>query len=516
VTVETSRSATIKVTARSGGHTVVTPPSPLGTTHELPILGLRTDRDYTLSVAATSRDGVVDRSDTTAHYTTPPLPKGFPELKVTSDPKRVSPGITLIPLISGESGALRDPAPGEGPSKLATGRVIGVDEEGQVVWYYQTKLQVLSVAPTPRGTLLLSIDGDNIHKLDAAVREIDMLGNTLAEWSTKLAERSGMALSDDPDDSAKRVSVDIDSIHHDVHELPNGNLLALSTELIKVDREKGRELCPTAPVEYVVGDVVVEFERGGKVVGSWPVSAAFDPTARPGSDMCKRDTSAPADWMYPDVADERDWTHANAVVLDEAHDTLIVSLRHLDAVIGLRYRADQDGPAGALLWEMGPHGDLKMQGDGLYQYHQHAAKLRDDGSLILFDNGNLRPGTTDGGGTTPTFSRAVIYKIDPDAGTVSQVWAHRDENPWGQPTFVPFLGDADPLANGDVLITYGVVADADQRPPRPHVRIVEVDPDVKGGGAGDEVVFDLLVGGDTGSGWAAYHAQKVRSLYPDS
>jgi hypothetical protein len=513
VTVKTSQAASVTVTATSGDHRVVTPASTVGTTHEVPVLGLRTDRDYRMSITAESRDGVVHRSTTTAHFTTPPLPKDFPELKLTSERTRVSPGITLIPIISGASGALKDPSAGRVPSKLATGRVIGVDETGQVVWYYQTKLEVVSVAPTTHGTLLLGIDDDNVHNFDASVREIDMLGNTVGEWSTKIADREGKALGAEPGDSATRVSVDIDSVHHDVHELPNGHLIALSTELIEVGGQKGRELCPTDPVRYIVGDVVVEFERSGKVVGRWPVSAAIDPAQQPGSDMCKPNTSAPSDWMYPGVTDERDWTHANAVVLDAAHNTLIVSLRHLDAVIGLRYRADGHGPAGALEWELGPHGDLAMQGAGLYQYHQHAAKLRSDGSLILFDNGNLRPGTTDGGGTTPTFSRAAIFEIDPAARTVRQVWQHRDDNPWGQPTFVPFMGDADPLPNGDVLITYALVADMDRQPLRPYVRLVEVDPDIAGGGAGDKVVFDLLVGGDTGPGWVAYHAQRVPSLY---
>jgi len=511
VTVETSRPTTITVTATSGNHVVKTPPSGAGETHEVPILGLRTDRDYKLLITADSNDKVHERSNATAHYKTPPLPRDFPPLKVTTDANRVSPGIILIPLYQPGPDV---PEANGNESNVAAGRVIGVDETGEVVWYYKTKLQVLAVTPTSRGTLILGMDDLNVHNLDSSVREIDMLGNTVAEWSTKLAERSGKALTHEPGDSATRISLNIDSVHHDIHELPNGNIIALSTELIEVGGEKGRELCPNNPVDYVVGDVVVEFERGGRVVGTWPVSTVFDPTRRPGSDMCmERDGRAPEDWLYPDVANERDWTHANSVTVDEANNTLIVSLRNLDAVLGLRYRADGDGAAGALLWELGPNGDLAMQGDGLFQYHQHAAKLRDDGTLILFDNGNLRPGNTDSGGSNPPFSRAVIYKIDPGAGTVRQVWEHRDEDPWGGPAFVPMLGNAQPLANGNVLITYGVVADMKQQPLRPHVRVVEVAPDIKGGGRGDKIVSDLLVGGNAGSGWAAYQAQKVPSLY---
>ncbi len=515
VTIDTADSATVTVTATSGDHEIVTPASKTGKTHEVPILGLRTDRDYELSVTAESDDGHTERSAATADYTTPPLPKDFPELKVTSKPDRVSPGITLIPLISGDSAALQDPGPDATRSPLATGRLIGVDETGEVVWYYETDLQVISVEPTPSGTLLLGIDEGSILNLDASMREIDLLGNTLGEWSTKIADSSGKTLPDEPLGPKPIVSVAMDSMHHDVHELPNGNLIGLSTELIEVDAATGRELCPLDPPTYLVADVVVEFERGGEVVGEWPVAPLYDPVARPGSSMCPEppDTRSPESWQYHEVADERDWTHANAITLDEANNTLIVSLREIDAVIGLRYQEDEDGAAGELLWELGPDGDLEMQGDGLFSYHQHGPDIRDDGTLLVYDNGNLRPGTTDAGGTEPSFSRAVIYKIDPGAGTVSQVWEHRDENPWGGPMFVPFLGDADSLENGNVLIAHGVFADPDRRP---YARVLEVVPDIDGGGAGNEVVLDILVGRPEGAGWVAYHAAKLPSLYPGS
>ncbi|MFN8050309.1 MAG: aryl-sulfate sulfotransferase [Acidimicrobiales bacterium] len=510
VTVTTSRSATVTVTATSGRHRVVTPASTTGTTLRVPVLGLRTDRDYTLSVTAETASGVVDRYATDAHYRTPPLPTGFPKFAVTSDPKRVSAGITLIPLISGESGALKDPVPGQKKSPLATGRLVGVDETGEVVWYYESELEVISVEPTSHDTLLLGIDEGSVLNLDGSVREIDMLGNTVAAWSSRLAQRSGKTISAAADGEVPVVQVAMDSFHHDVRELPNGNLIALSTELITVDPDKGRKVCPQSPVERVVGDVVVEFKRTGEVVGQWPLSAVYDPMTRPGTDLCTPNAATPDGWMYPGVTDERDWTHANAVTVDEAHNTLIVSLRQLDAVIGLRYRADGSGPAGRLLWELGPHGDLAMQGDGGVQYHQHSTRLLPDGSLVLFDNGNDRP-AGGGDGADQPYSRAVIYRIDAATRSVTQVWSHRDDNPWGGPSFVPFLGGADPLEGGNVLITYGVIADSDRRP---HTRIVEVAPDLAGGGAGDKVVLDILVGGDTGSGWVSYHAVKIPSLYP--
>lgn len=506
VTVATSNLATVTVTATSGDHTVLSPTTSLGLTHEVPILGLRTSRDYRLSIEANSNAGVDQVKDDVSGYTTPPLPDGFPSFTVRSDPDRVSQGVTLIPLLPGSMN------PGELGSDPLTGRLVGIDEAGEVVWYYQTDLQVISVEPTPNGTLLLGLDDDNTFNLDSVAREIDMLGNTLGQWSTELAERSGAVLNrGSAGGAADTVSVQMDSGHHDIHVLPTGNLIALSTELIEVDAATGTTLCPSSPVRHVVSDVVVEFERTGRVVGNWPISAVFNPIARPGSEMCvPPDTRAADAWMYPEVVDERDWTHANAVTLDEANNTLIVSLRSLDAVVGIRYRADRDGAAGELLWELGPQGDLEMQGSGAFPYHQHAPKLMDDGTLILYDNGNLRPGTVDGGGDEPSFSRAVMYHVDAEARTVEQMWEHRDESPWGGPSFSAFLGDADPLENGNVLITHGVVVDDDRRT---HARIVEVNPDIEGRGVGDQVVFDLLIGDEVGSGWVAYHAAKVPTLY---
>lgn len=514
VTVETKTPTVVTVTATSGEHEVVTPASEPATTHAVPILGLWTDRDYELSVTAESDDEAVFQTVAAPGYTTPPLPKGFPELEVTtSEAKQASPGVTFIPLIAGDSEAVTDPLPGAPEGPPSSGRVIGVDETGAVVWYYESELQVISVEPTSSGTLLLGLDEGTLGNLDSSVREIDLLGNTLAEWGSKTAMSRGTSLPDEPLGPKPIIPVDVDSMHHDIHELPNGNLIALSTELIATDPETARTLCPANPATHLVADVVVEFERSGAVVGRWPVAPLFDPVARPGSDMCPDgpDPRSPEGWMYPDVTGERDWTHANAVDLDEEHNALIVSLREVDSVVAIRYQDDENGPAGEALWDLGPEGDLTMRGDGLFQYHQHGIDFRGKGTVLAFDNGNLRPGTQDSGGIQPSFSRAVLYKIDPKARTVRQVWEHRDESPWGGPMYVPFLSDTDPLENGNVLITYGAFLDRDNRP---HARIVEVAPDIEGGGAGDEVVFDMTIGGQTGAGWVAYHSVKLPSLYP--
>jgi hypothetical protein len=239
----------------------------------------------------------------------------------------------------------------------------------------------------------------------------------------------------------------------------------------------------------------------------------FDPLQRPGSDLCTPPIPlAPPNWFYEDRADLRDWTHANAAVVDEATNTLLVSLRHLDAVLGIRYQDDASGPAGELLWDLSSEGTLAMAPGGQYPLHGHAVEPQPDGTILYYDNGNGRPGTRSGGGDAADFSRAVLYRVDPVAGTVTQLWDHVDVTEEGRPVFAAFLSEADRLPNGDVLITHGGMLTADGAF---HSRIVEVVPSSAGGGTGDEdrVVFHLVLGDREGDGWTAYRAERVESLY---
>ncbi len=119
----------------------------------------------------------------------------------------------------------------------------------------------------------------------------------------------------------------------------------------------------------------------------------------------------------------------------------------------------------------------------------------------MYDNGNDRPGR--GTDEAPLYSRAVLYDIDPDAHTIEQTWEYRS-NREGELLFAAFVGDADRLDNGNVLITNGAMNGAGGL----SAQIVEVVPRLPDGG---DVVFNFEV--DGGAGWIVYRAERIPSLF---
>ena len=76
----------------------------------------------------------------------------------------------------------------------------------------------------------------------------------------------------------------------------------------------------------------------------------------------------------------------------------------------------------------------------------------------------------------------------------------------GRALYARFLGDADRMDNGNVLIGHGGIDMPDEYA---NVRIVEVVPD---GASGGEIVWDLSFG-DPERQFISYRAERVPSLY---
>lgn len=471
------------------------PPAEDAGTRTVPLLGLEEDTTYTVEVT----DGEATGSTS---FTTGSMPADMPPIEVESNPEEMSAGLTLFNVIP--FGGEREGGPTE------DGYLIAVDDSGEVVWYYRQTHSIQDVRQIDDGDLLF------IHH-ETGVRKLDVLDGSIVEWS------GTTGLDDAPEDEHGRayagedaIRVDTDQMHHEVIELPDGNLMTLSRELREIDGFP-EPLCDEGDdfngSYEVVTDTVVEFEpESGEVVNEWSLFDYVDP-------LDTLDVIKPAEFcsqylsdVYPDI-EARDWTHSNAVVLDEGRNALLVSVRHLDQVFAIRYQDDDSGPAGELLWRLGEGGDFTLT-SGEWFLHPHAPEVLDDGSILIYDNGNERPGTSLDDPDSLPYSRAVQYEIDVEDGTAEQVWEHRADAP-GEAVYAPFVGDADPLEAGTVLIAHGGLLDPPAHSPQvegvvPWARILEVDYE-----SGDEV-FDLTVKDpDNEAGWIVYRAERIPTLYPE-
>jgi hypothetical protein len=216
-----------------------------------------------------------------------------------------------------------------------------------------------------------------------------------------------------------------------------------------------------------------------------------------------------------------DWGHENAVIEDPRDHSLIVSLRHQNAVIKFTR-------AGQLKWILGPHENwgpafqpylLTPVGEPFaWNYAQHAPEITPQGTLLLYDNGDYRASPFDAWvDDSMNYSRAVEYSINEDTMEVSQVWQYASSN---QTLFTWSVGDADFLKqSGNVLVTFGNVSYVNGVHPNPvltnaaMVRIKEVthDPD-------PEVVFDLELfdsanTNQTYKGCFAYRSDRIPDFY---
>ena len=433
-------------------------------THRLPVVGMRADATYDLTVALFDTDGHPAGSGAVT-FTTGPLPDFIPELEVaTSEPEAMAPGYTLFDTGRWDLDNL---------SREPIGLLVAVDEEGQVVWYYQNPPAANDARLTPAGTILVQYP-------PVGIREIDLLGTTLRSWTW------GDPEGDDPRTVSVATESDIRSFHHEAYLAPSGNILTLGIRDRRLTRAQ-QAVCEEDEPFGIAEDVVIEFTPEGEVLHEWPLADVIDPEDVPGTALCR------------ETGDTRDWAHANGVILDEDRNAVIVTARHLDLTLAFRHEDDAAGPSGELLWSLGPDGTLPLT-EGTFSYHLHAPELQGDGSLLIYDNGNGRPGGVE-------FSRAVRYELDlegpPARWSARQVWEHLVDDEDGEPVYADFLGDADRQPGGNVLIDHGGIGRG-EGPPR--ARIIEVVPE---GASGGPIVFDVRLGAP----WVSYRAERFPSFY---
>lgn len=464
-------------------------------THRIAVTGMHPGRHHRIRVRIESSEtGTYDLSEPLV-FDTPSLPGNFPPIETrVSQPERMEPGVTLFPATLW----LND------KSTMSYGYLIAVDAEGEVVWYLDTGHRIADVRVLRNGHLLY------LHASFKYALEVDLLGNIIRQWHSSRTAKAP---------NRRSVPVYIDSMHHELLELPDGNLMALATELRQFEDFPTSVTDPKAPrgEAYVVCDEVVAFRpEDGWILGRWPLADLLD-RDRLGhlslTDFWKGHYGSRV------RGTSRDWSHANGLAYDHEAGAMIVSIRHLDCLIKI------DRSTGDLVWMLGdPRGwgeawqKYFLNPDGALEWprHQHAPELTPAGTILLYDNGNFRaPAFEQATPAVENQSRVVEFGVDERNRTVAQVWEY--PGTCDDAFYCPFYGEADLLpGTGNVLITDGGHIELEHGTPHDKVpgdrqwaRIFEVtrtEPPKK--------VFEIVCdsGPESRLGWSIYRSIRIKEL----
>jgi arylsulfate sulfotransferase len=476
----------------------------------LPLLGLRAGRTHVLTVKVMNEAGEAMIASP-LRYETPPLPTGladFPPFTVVkADVAQMEPGIKFLSVRRRIPGRISWHLPSQLRFEVSWGMIVAIDALGEPLWYYQSDSRIAGIKRLANGNLFF-------HRTDHRSVEIDMLGNVVNEFYAEHRTQG-------PVEGA--VPVEAQSLHHQPHEMPNGNFLALTANARQIENWYSSEYDADAPRAdaNVVADRIVEFDVDGNIVWSWN---AFDHLDLNRIGYLTFDSY----WHVRGFPGHWDWTHGNGVTFDSRDNSVIVSLRNQDAIIKI------DRETHDVKWILGTHEDwapefrdklLTPLGEVTWPSHGHNPRVTSDGTILMFDNGILqaRPFRADPKSPNETFSRGVEYDVDEDNMTVRQVWASATEltddscNSWA-------MGDAHRLPQtGNMLVIYTICLtrrEGLQYNPfilEPHVSEVPTHTRIREYTRTNppEVVSEIHVRDENDIlQWAVYGGMQVESLYP--
>ena len=181
--------------------------------------------------------------------------------------------------------------------------------------------------------------------------------------------------------------------HHDAQWLNNGNLLYTAA---------ARPL----KMRNGISDIVKEVNRKGEVVWEW----------RAWEYLFKKD------WPKHDCFNDDHWPMINGL-WQTNDDLVLMSLRTTSGIIAVSKKTKQ------IIW------NIKYP----YVAQQHCPVETEEGTILCFDNGNMRPAS---------IHHSRILEFDPDSREV--VWSYTDPMPAA--FFSPYMGSVEKLWNGSYSI----------------------------------------------------------------
>ena len=335
---------------------------------------------------------------------------------------------------------------GDGTNKALSGAppaAVIYDEEGHPVWYWINGTQIerggaISVDSTDVGVLMGPSE-------TTAPTEVDWAGNEV--WACADLRCGGTS-----------------GLSHHAGKLSNGNYIIMR------DNNSG------ARISQVFEEHTPD---GGQPVHTIGVEDAVTPPSSASGD----------------------WAHGNSITVDLENDVAYMSFRWL-GVIKMKYSTR------AMEWHLPASYGAEGMGNMTFvpadsQFTDiHDPEIHDDGTILFFDNGGFT-GVVEDGNPSNFHTRAVEYMIDETANTATLVWEWPGDFPteawYKEDLYVPFWGDADRLANGNVLIAAGRRGVIDITP---ESRIIEVTKDT------GEVVWEMVLPKDHG----VYRAERMYPL----
>lgn len=398
--------------------------------HQIPILGLYANYENKVVLTIYDDSGEVTSEELTIYTDVLEEDMLVSVELITSEPENMVDGFTFL--------------------TANNNYPIAIDSNGEIRWVlYQINKQVLT--RLSNGNLLVSVPPDY-----TGLYEIDLLGKIYAYYTSD------------------------NYIHHDVVELPWGNLLVTSNMTDSVE------------------DKLVEIDRvSGEIIHEIDLNVALN-----------KDRFNPGN--------EKDWLHVNSIWYDNSDHTIIVSSRYQGV-----FKVEYD--SGKLVWITSLEEELEgIENEFLYPKDrenfkpptsQHAAMIMpdqdDDDStvdMMLFDNNLSSLGMPEYEDDSK-YSRIVQYRIDEKNNTIEEIWSFGEE--LGEDYFCTAVSDADYLGNNHVIGTFGNRTNTiEERGGLNNVgNVLEV---IR---YSDEVLFEVEITFPDNS--LLYRAERM-SLYPDN
>ena len=218
---------------------------------------------------------------------------------------------------------------------------------------------------------------------------------------------------------------------HDLQFLPNGHylLLAQETRIMNLTGYHFFGLLHNAPGganAQVIGVVIQEFDENKNIVWEWKGHDHF--------------TFNDVDSLFLFSPNKVDWTHANAVELDD-DGNILLSCRHFDEITKINRQTGQ------IIWRFGgKRNQFTSSNDPLKFSGQHDIRRISNGHITILNNGTYN---------VPPLASALEYDLDENGKNATRVWGYS----YNSSVYSIAVGSHQALPNGKHLVDFGTIPD---------------------------------------------------------